>query len=95
MEAAGEGPLLIAFAYQAQTAWPLVFLRACVLDINLVRRTVGPGSPDCWTDTVPLPGSLSRMTERQVVPETIKLASVSPFLTWQAFRLSLISTWLV
>lgn len=44
MEAAGESPLLIAFADQAQAAWPLIFFRTCVLNIYLVRKTVGLGS---------------------------------------------------
>lgn len=68
MEAAGEGPLFIAFTDQAQTAWLLTFLRACVLDINLVRRTEGLGSflNPAGLTTVPLPRLLSRMMERQV-----------------------------
>lgn len=45
MEAAGEGTLFVTFADQAQAAWPLMFLRACVLDVYLVRKTVGLGSP--------------------------------------------------
>lgn len=48
MEAAGESPLLIAFADQAQAAWPLIFFRTCVLDIYLVRKTMGL-SFFCWT----------------------------------------------
>ena len=44
MEAAGESPLLIAFADQAQAAWPLIFFRTCVLDIYLVRKTMGLSS---------------------------------------------------
>lgn len=56
MEAAGKSPLFIAFADQAQAAWPLMFFRACVLDVYLVRKTVGPGSP-------PSPAGLPRMRE--------------------------------
>lgn len=52
METASEAALLITFADQAQAAWPLVFFRACVLDVHLVRKTVDLGSPlkFCWTD---------------------------------------------
>lgn len=56
VEAAGEGPLLVAFADQSQAAGPLVFFRACVLDVHLVRKTVAwvvlRVLPDC---PVPLP----------------------------------------
>lgn len=97
MEAAGEGALLITFADQAQATWPLMFFRPYVLDVYLVRKTVGLGNPlrSAEPTTVPLPRCVSRMMEGQVVSETVRLASVIPILTWQAFRLSLISTWLV
>lgn len=57
MEAAGESPLLIAFADQAQAAWPLIFFRTCVLNIYLVRKTMGLGSlpSPAGLPTVPFP----------------------------------------
>lgn len=57
MEAAGESPLLIAFADQAQAAWPLIFFRTCVLNIYLVRKTMGLGSLPSPAElpTVPFP----------------------------------------
>lgn len=82
VEAAGEGALLITFADQAQATWPLMFFRACVLDVYLVRKTMGLGSPlrPAGLTTVPLPQRLSRMREGQVAPETVRLASVISYL---------------
>lgn len=77
MEAAGEGPLLVAFADQAQAAGPLVFFRACVLDVHLVRKTVGLDSPPSPAGLPSAPSHASpRMTEGQVVPEVIRLVLV-------------------
>lgn len=65
MEAAGESPLLIAFADQAQAAWLLIFFRTCVLDIYLVRKTMGLGSlpSPARLPTVPFSRLLPRMME--------------------------------
>lgn len=55
-----------------------MFFRACVLDVYLVRKTVGLGSPlsSAGLTTVPLPRCLSRMMEGQIDSEPARLASV-------------------
>lgn len=79
VEAAGEGPGLVAFPHQAQLAGPRGVLGAHVLDVDL----------GCGTRSEPTRNG--RETRGAMKAPEFSTQG----LTWHALRLSLISTWLV